>query len=156
ASFTVDSPNQITAVVAAGATGSVVVTTLGGSATAPGTFTYLKTPAPSMTNYSPGAAGPGAALTITGSGFGGATAVAVVGLPVQQFNVSSDGAQVMVILSSASAAGPVEVTTPGGVASSAYLSAANRVSPENPDKRNFSIGGGGPNIDALSVLAGGP
>src|SRR5262249_26844261 len=154
-SFTVDSPYQITAVVAGGATGPVVVTTLGGSATAAATFTYLTTPAPTMTTYSPGAAGPGAALTITGSNFSAATGVTVGGLAVQQFSVSADGTQISAILNSGtSASGPVEVTTPGGVASSAYLSGANRVSPENPDKRSFSIGGGGPNIDDLSVLAG--
>jgi endoglucanase Acf2 len=154
-SFTVDSPNQITAVVGSKGTGPVAVTTLGGVATAPGTFTYLTSPAPTITGYSPGAAGPGAALTITGTNLTGATAVTVGGQPTK-FTVNSGGTQIMATLGSGtSASGPIEVATPGGTASSAYLSGAGISSPENPDKRSFSIGGGGPNIDGLSSLVGG-
>ena len=45
ASFTVDSANQITAVVGTGSTGKVTVTTDGGTATSASTFTYNSSPA---------------------------------------------------------------------------------------------------------------
>jgi hypothetical protein len=57
--------------------GKVIVTTLGGSATAPGVFRMLKQPA--ITAFSPAGGGPGTAVTINGTGFLGATEVDIGG-----------------------------------------------------------------------------
>ena len=51
ASFTVDSPTQITAVVGAGATGKVTVTTAWGTATSTSTFTYIATFVPTLNEW---------------------------------------------------------------------------------------------------------
>lgn len=51
ASFSVVSPTQITAVVGAGATGKITVTTDGGTATSASTFTYTPTPIPTLNEW---------------------------------------------------------------------------------------------------------
>jgi len=47
----VDSPTQITAVVGAGATGKVTVTTAWGTATSTSTFTYIATFVPTLNEW---------------------------------------------------------------------------------------------------------
>jgi len=72
ASYTVNSATQITAVVGAGATGAVTVTTAGGTATGP-TFTYTAATAGAVapnTNVSPATL-----MTVTGRGLKNATLV---------------------------------------------------------------------------------
>ncbi len=147
ASFTIDSPYQITAVVGAGAKGAVQVTTLGGVATASASFTYLNTPAPTMSGYTPASAGPGAVLTIQGSHLSGVTSVTIGGVAATINAGQSNDTQVSVIIANSPlGAGPIVVTTPGGTASSANLS--------DPNLRSFLLGGGGPNISGLSAEAG--
>jgi hypothetical protein len=112
ASFTVVSPNQITAVAGPGATGNVTVTTNLGTASAPG-FTFFLPP--SITTFSPSAGFTGTTVTITGTNFSGATAVKIGGVPVLSFSViSQTGIQAIV---GHGASGSIAVTTPGGTAS---------------------------------------
>jgi endoglucanase Acf2 len=144
--FTVDSPTQITATVGARASGPVQVTTPLGVATSATPFTYLAAAAPSLTDYTPPSAGKGGALKLTGAHFTGATGVTVGGTAVQSFHFVSDN-QIKANLGNGSS-GPIEVTTPGGTASSAYLA--------DPSKRVFLFGGNGPTIFGLSALSGGP
>jgi sugar lactone lactonase YvrE len=113
ASFTVDSPTQITAVVGAGASGNVEVTTPGGTATQAG-FTFLLTP-PTVTSFNPPAQGAGGNVIITGTHFTGATAVSFGGVPAASFTVDSP-TQITAVVG-AGASGNVEVTTPGGTGS---------------------------------------
>ncbi|HEU5222494.1 MAG TPA: IPT/TIG domain-containing protein [Candidatus Lumbricidophila sp.] len=93
ASFTVDSPTQITATTPAGV-GAVDVSVISsgqcGTGTAPGGFTYV--PAPTLLSLTPnhGPASGGTTVTITGSNFTGATEVAIDGVPVASFTVLSD------------------------------------------------------------------
>ena len=81
ASYTVKSDTQITATVPAGATtGPVSVTAPGGTATSTASFTVTATPpAPAISGFSPASGPAGSTVTISGSGFTGATAVAFNG-----------------------------------------------------------------------------
>lgn len=112
ASYIVMSPTVITAVVAAGATGAVQVTTLGGTATSAG-FLLL----PTIASFTPTSAGGGTTVTINGSGFTGATAVSIGGVAATSYTVVSS-TQITAVVSAAAANGSVSVTTPGGNATS--------------------------------------
>lgn len=74
-SITSFTSTQIIAVIGSGTTGNVTVTTGGGTATSPGTFTVLSLPAnpPAPTSNSPQCATPGVTLTASGSAPGGET-----------------------------------------------------------------------------------
>ena len=70
-----------------GATGTITVTTPGGTATSSGTFTFI--PAPTITSFTPTSGGAGTVVTITGTNFTGATAVAFGGTAAASFTVTS-------------------------------------------------------------------
>jgi hypothetical protein len=114
ASFTVNSDTQITAAVASGATGTVAVTAPGGQATSTSTFTFIA--APVISSFTPTSGGTGASVTITGSGFTGATAVSFGGTAAASFTVNSDTQITAAVASGAT--GTVAVTAPGGQATS--------------------------------------
>jgi hypothetical protein len=86
-SFTVDSPNQITAVVGSGSTGKVTVTTPSGTVTSTYDFTFYNSP--STPSFSPTAGGTGTSVTITGDNFTDATAVNFGGTAASSFTVDS-------------------------------------------------------------------
>ncbi len=110
-SFTVVSPTIITAVIALSSSGSVSVTTPGGTATKTG-FTFV--PAPVITSFTPTSAGTGATVTITGTNLTGATAVSFGGTAATSFTVVSPTSVTAVV--AAGTTGSVSVTTPGGAA----------------------------------------
>ncbi len=113
--FVVNSDTQITA-VSPGGSGTVHVTvTTPGGASATGNadrFTYV--PAPTVTKIAPisGPAAGGTTVTITGSGFTGASKV-LFGTAVASFTVVSD-TQITVTSPAGSGTVHVTVTTPGG------------------------------------------
>ena len=109
-SFTVNSSTSITAVVAAGSSGTITVTTPSGTATIAG-FTYV-TPAPIITSFTPTSGTTGTSVTIAGTNFTGATAVSFGGIAAQSFNVNSSTSITAIVAGGAS--GNVSVTTPGG------------------------------------------
>jgi hypothetical protein len=119
-SFTVDSATQITAVSPPGAAGdvSVRVTTAAGTSadTAASEYTYA-TGGPLITGLSPtgGPTAGGNVVTITGTGFTGATAVMFGDTAGTNITVNAAGTQITVTAPSRPA-GPVFVTvvTPGG------------------------------------------
>jgi hypothetical protein len=75
-SFSVNSTSSITASVPAGATtGPISVTTGGGTGTSSGSFTVTAPAAPTITSFTPASGPVGTSVTITGSGFTGATSV---------------------------------------------------------------------------------
>jgi type IX secretion system substrate protein len=113
-SFTVVNGTKITAVVGPGASGDVVVTTPSGSATLAG-FTYLGPPPPTITSFTPTSGTNGTAVTITGTGFGGATAVNFGGTAATSFSIINLTSISAVVGSGAT--GNVTVTTPNGTAS---------------------------------------
>ena len=117
-SFNVVSATQITAVSPAQAAGShyIVVTGPGGTSptVAAAIFTY-KPPAPAITGISPssGPAAGGTTVTITGSGFTGATRVAFGGVAATSFNVAS-ATRITAVSPAETGAHYIVVTGPGG------------------------------------------
>ena len=111
-SFRVDSNTSIVATVAAGASGSISVTTPTGIATLAG-FTFI--PAPTITSFTPTSAVQGATITITGTNFNGATAVSFGGASASSFTVTSSTIITAVVGSGFD--GSISVTAPGGVGS---------------------------------------
>jgi hypothetical protein len=126
-SFTVNSESSITAVSPAETAGTVdvTVTTPGGAsaASAADQFTYL--PLPTVTGVSPkeGSVTGGTSVTITGTNFGGATAVAFGSVSGTSFTVNSESS--ITAVSPAETAGTVNltVTTPNGTSA---ISTADR------------------------------
>lgn len=116
ASFTFISPTQITAVVGAGANGSVSVTTPGGTATLGGFIHSFM--APSITGFAPMSAGAGTTVTITGTNFTGATQVQFGGVNAASYTVVS-ATQITAVVGAGGATGSITVTTPGGLATQA-------------------------------------
>ena len=110
-SFTVVSPTTISAVVGMGAAGNISVTTPLGTATAPG-FLYGLTP--TITSFTPTSGATFTVVTITGTGFTGATAVSFGGVNAQSFTVVSSTTITAIVWTGAS--GNVSVTAPGGIA----------------------------------------
>jgi hypothetical protein len=110
-SFTVVNPTTITAVVGAGATGSVSVTTPGGTASLAG-FTFY--PQPTITSFAPTSAGMGATVTITGTNFTGTNFVSFAGIPAASYTVVN--ATTITAVVGIGASGVINVQTPGGFA----------------------------------------
>jgi surface protein len=111
-SFTVVSPTSITAIVGAGASGSVAVTTPAGAASLAG-FTFV--PSPTITDFNPKVGGSGSIITIDGTNFTGATVVSFGGITATSFTVVSPTSITAVV--GAGASGSIAVTTPAGAAS---------------------------------------
>jgi hypothetical protein len=113
-SLTVTTPPQ-----AAGPVDVVVTNPDGRNGTLPGGFAYIAAP-PVVTDVTPrtGSTAGGNSVTITGTGFAGASAVAFGGTPVTSFTVQSD--TVISAVAPARAAGVVNVTvtTPAGTSPS--------------------------------------
>jgi len=112
ASFVVVNATTITAVVAAGATGYVSVTTPGGTDSASG-FIFI-TP-PSVTSFTPVTGYTGTTVTITGSNFTGATGVNFGAAAATSFTVVNSTTITAKV--GAGATGSVSVTGAGGTSS---------------------------------------
>jgi hypothetical protein len=127
-SLTVNSATQITATVPPGAAGTVDITlTAIGNVTTPPSpadqYTYL--PVPAVTEVSPGS-GPsvgGNTVTVTGTGFTGATAVSFGTMSATSFTVNSDTSITATAPPGAVGIDDVTVTTPGGTSA---ISAADQ------------------------------
>ncbi|MBO9198650.1 MULTISPECIES: IPT/TIG domain-containing protein [Niastella] len=108
-SFTVVDDNTITAVVGAGRSGNVSVTTPLGTIQLSG-FVYVGPP--TITSFTPTTAGTASTVIIKGMYFTGATAVSFGGVPARSFNVTSDSTITAIV--GLGASGTVAVTTPIG------------------------------------------
>ena len=113
AAFTVLSDAKLSVTIPS-ASGSISVTTPGGTATSRGSFTLL--PTPQIDSLSPTSAVAGTRVTITGSSLTGATLVAFDGTKAS-FTRKNDTTIVATVPAKA-ASGAVTVTTLGGVATS--------------------------------------
>ena len=117
ASFAVVSPTQLTAVVAAGASGDVSVTNADGTGILAG-FTYIGPPG--ITSFTPPSGIPGTVITITGTNFINVTSVSVGGV---QFNngqytvISPASIELTLNLSPPSGVDTIKVFTAQGTAS---------------------------------------
>jgi hypothetical protein len=124
AAFTVNSASQITATVPSGASsGPIRITTPAGTATSSTSFSITSSTQappsiapPSIGSFSPDSGTAGTTVTISGSGFTGATAVTFAGAAAP-FTVSSD-THIVAIAPAGGASGTLSVTGPGGTASS--------------------------------------
>ena len=106
ATFTVISPTQITATAPSGVTtGKITVTTSAGTATSAANFTVF--------SFSPAYGPAGGSVTITGSGFTGASAVSFNGVNAAAFTVNS-GTQITATVPAGATTGPISITVPGG------------------------------------------
>jgi hypothetical protein len=101
-------------VVGSGASGSVSVTTPGGTATRSG-FVYNAAASPSISSFSPISAYTGKVVTISGTGFLGTTSVKFGGVNAKSFSVLNDNSIVATV--GAGTSGDVSVTNPIGTGS---------------------------------------
>jgi subtilisin-like proprotein convertase family protein len=117
AAFTVNSATQITATVPAGAlSGPITVVTPAGSTSS--ATNYQVSPPPTIAALAPTSGKVGDTITVTGTDLVGATAIKFGGTPAATFAVTAATTMTAVVPAGAGA-GPVEVTTPGGTATSA-------------------------------------
>ncbi|HJV23626.1 MAG TPA: IPT/TIG domain-containing protein [Holophagaceae bacterium] len=120
APFTVQSATGIQATVPAGlAPGAypIRVTTPGGSATSTGAYTVDPTPAPTLSGFLPASGPTGTTVSLTGSGFWSATAVAFGAVPAT-FTILSD-TQIQATVPAGASTNLLHVTNPTGSAASA-------------------------------------
>jgi hypothetical protein len=149
ASFTVRSDGWLTATAPAHAAGTVdvVVTTPSGSSAtgAADRYTYAAAASPAVTGLTPASGGTagGTTVTITGSGFTGATAVNFGSVAAASFNVLSDNAISAVAPAAAAGTIDVTVTTPAGTSAT---SSADRFAFSAP---------GAPSVTSVSPTSGG-
>lgn len=119
ATFTVNTATRISTTVPSGATtGKISVTTAGGTATSAGTFTVTGGGGgPTITSFSPTRGSVGTFVTITGTGFTGATSVKFNGKNATLWFVSS-ATRVLARVPTGATTGPISVTTPSGTGTS--------------------------------------
>ena len=116
--FVVVSNTQVTATVQNGAhSGPVTVTTPSGTATSATDFTVGSAPAPQITSFLPVSGPVGTKVTITGTGFTGATAVDFNGAADPTFKIDSD-TQISATVPATATTGKISVTGPGGTGTS--------------------------------------
>jgi hypothetical protein len=116
--FKVDSGTQITATVQNGAqNGPVIVTSPSGTGTSSTNFTVGTAPIPQITSFTPTSGPVGTKVTLTGTGFTGATSVAFNGVVDTTFKVVSD-TQITATVPSTATTGKIAVTGPGGTGTS--------------------------------------
>jgi hypothetical protein len=116
-SFTVDSDTQIRAIVPAGAaSGKVIVTAHSGIVASLSSFEALNPP--SLIAFNPTSGMPGTEVTITGSGFTGATNVKFGDFAASSFTIESD-TQIRAIVPTDAVSAKVTVVTSNGTAMSA-------------------------------------
>jgi hypothetical protein len=121
ANFTVNSSTQITAKVPAGAgNGVITVTTPAGGGSSSTSFTIIG--APTVTSFTPTSGIIGATVTITGTGFTGATSVKFNTTEVGAANFTVNSAtQITATVPTSASSGVITVTTPAGAGSSSAL-----------------------------------
>jgi uncharacterized repeat protein (TIGR03803 family) len=115
AAFTVVSDTYLTVVVPAGApTGFVNVATPGANLKSDRKFLVT----PQLLSFNPTSGSVGTPVTLTGLSFTGATKVTFGGIKATTFSVDSD-TQITATVPTGAKTGKIQVTTPGGVATSA-------------------------------------
>jgi len=135
ATFSLVSSARISATVPIGATsGRIAITTPGGTATSATSFTVAQ--APTVTGFTPTSGPVGTGVTISGSGFIGATRVTFNGTSATTFRVVGS-TQITASVPTGATTGKLAVATPGGTAASA-TSFAVTSSPAPPAVTSFT------------------
>lgn len=117
ASFTVVSGSQIQATVPGGASsGLISVTTPQGSGSSSTAFVVIT--APQIAGFSPASGAAGVQVTVTGSGFTGASAVTFNNVAAGSFTVNNDN-QLQAVVPAGATTGRIRVTNPAGTGTSA-------------------------------------
>jgi hypothetical protein len=115
ANYTVNSSTDITAHVPAGATsGPISVTTSAGTGTSNDSFTVI--PPPTIVSFTPTSGQVGTSVSITGTGFTGATSVTFNGAAAN-YMINSP-TSITATVPNGATTGPISVTTPGGTGTS--------------------------------------
>jgi hypothetical protein len=115
--FVVNSSTDVTTVVPPGATtGTISVSTPGGTAVSGGSFTVTASP-PAISSFSPTSGLVGTSVDIQGSGFTGATSVTFNGTSDLTFVVNSS-TDISAHVPTGATTGLISVTTPSGTATS--------------------------------------
>ncbi len=111
ASFSVLSATTIQAIVLGGSSGSVTVTTPGGTAAVVG-FTFVSPPAPTITSFTPFSGSPGTVITLNGNNFSTTPLLntVIVG-SVRAQVISASATQLMFAVPVNATHGPISVTT---------------------------------------------
>lgn len=122
ATFTAVSDTTVTATAPAHSAGAVDVTVTTAGGTSPAvpldTFTYVATPAVSSVSPAAGPVAGGQSVTVSGSGFTGASAVTFGGTNATSFTVVDDSTITATTPAHSAAAVDVSVTSPGGTSAS--------------------------------------
>ena len=115
-SFTINSATQITTTVPTGATtGSISVTTAGGTGNSSSNFTIIRIP--TVSSFTPSSGVVGTTVTITGTNFTNASAVRFNGINATNYTVNSD-TQITATVPSGVTSGSISVTAPEGTGTS--------------------------------------
>jgi hypothetical protein len=115
ATFTIDSPTQITAIVPSGAvTATISVTNPDGTDASATSFVVL----PRVDSFTPTSATTGTSITITGMNFTGATSVTFNNVNATTFTVAS-ATSISATVPATATTGRISVTTPDGTGTSA-------------------------------------
>lgn len=118
ASFTINSPTQITAVIGNGASGVIALSTLVGTVSSALRFTFV--PAPNVLFITPQSGAAGTVVTIVGTNLDSTRSVAFGGIAAQSFTQISP-TQLTAVVGANGATGTVSVTTQGGTSSSQQI-----------------------------------
>ncbi len=117
--FTVDSNNQLRAIVPSGATtGPISVTNAAGTVTSVDDFTV--TSGPGIASFTPTSGTVGTQVTITGASFTGATGVGFNGVSASSFAVDSD-TQIRANVPTGATTGPISVIRDAGAVTSSEV-----------------------------------
>jgi len=128
-SFFVNSSSDISAHVPSGATtGTIAVTTPNGTGTSSTSFNVTTTSSPNVTSFTPTSGPVGTNVTITGTGFTGATSVTFGGTPSVNYTVNSD-TSINANVPGGAATGQIGVTTTNGTGLSSTNFTVTTVSP---------------------------
>ncbi|WP_287130952.1 BPSS1187 family protein [Candidatus Cyanaurora vandensis] len=123
--FTVDSDTQLTAVITSGSnTGTLAISTAAGTAYTDLGFVVL----PALADFSPALGPVDTVITLTGTGFSGATKVSIGWIEVRDFQIESD-TQIVATVASDTPSGLVRVTGPLGLTATSATEFTIIVSP---------------------------
>jgi len=136
ASYFVVDAQTILATVPNTTTGNVVVTNAGGPSN--GVLFTVTTPQPTLTTVNPTSGNIGTTITLTGTGFGGATSVTFNGRAATTFNVSSATSMTAVVPTGATT-GNVVVTTPGGTTNGVLFTVNTASATASANNTEFSV-----------------
>lgn len=137
ASFTVVDAATVSTIVPNGATtGNVVVTTAGGPSN--GVLFTVTNPVPVISRIVAASAAVGETVTISGSGFGGASSLTFNGIVATNYTVTS-ATSITAVVPSGATTGNVVVTTPGGVSNGQPFTVAVVSATANTNRSEFSV-----------------